>query len=390
MRSLFGYGLTTKALAKSGGWTIFDDTLKAESLDEYGNTLLSSNKFDPTLSTFEITSPGIPPSHPLIKQAKNLISDYDYFYEKMPFTIWISGTNGKTTTTEMVHHLLENSVVGGNIGLPVSLLDQQKPFWVVETSSFTLHYTKHATPNIYLLLPIQPDHLSWHGSFDAYEKDKLSPLSRMTERDVCILPKKYQNVPTAAFCIYYDKSQDLIDYFSFKHTAFKEPFLLDEVLAKSVYSILYLKEKNLEGFSVDPHKIEEFYDKEQRLWVDDSKATNVDATIQALKRYSDKPIHLVLGGDAKGQDFTFLFDLLKTLNVTLYLIGTAKKMLTQEATKYAISYTRYETLDQCVKEIANVHSQESVALLSPACASLDQFPSYKKRGEVFKNFVNSL
>ena len=115
MKTLFGYGATTKAIAKMGGWTIFDDSFKIKTIDEYSNVLLPSNYFNPNNSKLEITSPGIPPSNPLIQKAKNLISEYDYFYESMPFSIWVTGTNGKTTTTEMINYLIPNSQAGGNI-----------------------------------------------------------------------------------------------------------------------------------------------------------------------------------------------------------------------------------------------------------------------------------
>jgi UDP-N-acetylmuramoylalanine--D-glutamate ligase len=187
-KSLFGYGGTIKAIAKEGGWDIYDDKFEEISFDKYGNKLIPSELFNPENSKLEITSPGINPTNPLIKKAKNLMSDYDYFYNKFPFSIWISGTNGKTTTTQMIEYLLPNSQAGGNIGLPVANVDSNKQFWVIETSSFTLHYTKIAKPNIYILLPISPDHISWHGSFEEYEKDKLSPLNRMDERDIAIIP----------------------------------------------------------------------------------------------------------------------------------------------------------------------------------------------------------
>ena len=198
MKSLFGYGNTTKSLSKSGNWQIFDDKFKTISKDEFGNTLLPSEKFDPKNSTLEITSPGIAPTNPLIKKAQNLISDYDYFYP-FPFSIWVTGTNGKTTTTQMIEFLLPNSQAGGNIGIPLAQMDKNKQFWILETSSFTLHYTKTAKPNIFILLPITPDHISWHGSFEEYKNTKLSPMKRMTERDIAIIPEEFKNYKTSAY-----------------------------------------------------------------------------------------------------------------------------------------------------------------------------------------------
>ena len=389
MKSLFGYGITTKEIAKHGKWHIFDDSFKEVGFDKYGNRLLPSSMFEAEKSTLEITSPGIPPHHPLIKKAKNLISEFDYFYHKMPFSIWITGTNGKTTTTEMIHHLLEDSDIGGNIGIPLAKLDFSKKFWVLETSSFQLHYTKTAKPNIFVVLPIKEDHISWHGSFEEYVNAKLSPLKRMTERDVVIMPKEF-DTPTKAYKILYQNEDDLIKKFGFKKHTFKTPFLLDEVLAKSVYYILNFKEKSLKNFKIDPHKIEEFKDFKGRVWIDDSKATNVDAALNALKRYKDKKIFLILGGVDKGQNFEPLFQYMKNLDITLFIIGEKSEIFKTLSQKYNIPHTVSNTLQNSVKSIDKLHTEDSVALLSPACASFDQFKNYKQRGEEFKKLVNSL
>jgi len=383
MKALFGYGNTTKAIAKSGDWQIFDDKFTNITKDEFGNTLLPSSEFNPKTSSLEITSPGISPQNTLIQKAQNLISDYDYFNPK--FSIWITGTNGKTTTTEMINFLLPNSEAGGNIGNPLANMDKDK-LWILETSSFTLHYTKTAKPNIFVLLPITPDHISWHGSFEEYKKAKLSPLERMTERDIAIIPAEFSDYPSSAYKITYNSSEDLIKYFDFKDIIFDEPFRLDEVLAKAVYKILYLEEKSLKDFKIDPHKIEEFRDNQDRLWVDDSKATNVDATIQALKRYKNQKIYLILGGDSKGQNLSTLFKELKNYQIELFLIGKDAPLFEELAKKSDIIYTNSKTLKNCVKQIKEIF-QDGVALLSPASASLDQFKSYKERGEVFKNLV---
>jgi len=387
MKSLFGYGVTTKEIAKSGGWHIYDDSFKEVGFDKYGNKLLPSSYFDSQKSTLEITSPGIPPSHPLIKQARNLISEFDYY--QAPFSIWVTGTNGKTTTTEMIHHILPESDIGGNIGIPLGKLDKNKKFWVLEISSFQLHYTKYAKPNIFVVLPLKEDHISWHGSFEEYVKAKLSPLKRMSERDIVIMPKKF-DAPTKAYKILYENENDLIKKFNFKNNIFKTPFLLDEVIAKSVYYILFFKEADLKDFKIDPHKLEEFKDSKKRLWVDDSKATNVDAALNALKRYKDKKIFLIIGGVDKGQDFSDMFKFMKTLDIKLFIIGEKRDLFKTLAQKHDIPYEESTTLQKAVESINKTHDRNSVALLSPACASFDQFSGYKDRGEKFKEYVKNL
>jgi len=385
MKSLFGYGITTKAIAKEGNWHIFDDSFKKASFDKYGNKLLPSAHFNPEKSKLEITSPGIPPNHPLIKKAKNLISELDYFYNPSTFQIWITGTNGKTTTTQMIHFLLEKSEIGGNIGIPLKNLNPHKK-WVIEVSSFQLYYTKKAKPNIFIILPIKEDHISWHGSFEGYVKAKLSPLKRMNKRDIVIMPKEF-DTKTDAFKILYENEKDLIDYFEFKEFDFKTPFLLDEVIARGVYKILTFKDKRLKNFKIDSHKLEEFKDSKNRIWVDDSKATNIDATLNALKRYKNKKIHLIIGGVDKGQNFKELFEFMKNLDIKLYIIGENRDNFINLAKKYSINFLDSHTLENAVKDIDKNLKENEIALLSPACASFDQFNSYKDRGEKFKKYV---
>ncbi|QCT95106.1 UDP-N-acetylmuramoyl-L-alanine--D-glutamate ligase [Caminibacter mediatlanticus TB-2] len=387
MKSLFGYGVTTKEIAKSGGWHIYDDKFSEISFDKYGNKLLPSEMFEPEKSTLEITSPGIPPTHPLIKKAKNLISELDFYYDKSIFQIWITGTNGKTTTTEMTHFLLENSEIGGNIGIPLGKLNKNKT-WVIEVSSFQLHYTKFAKPNIFAILPIKEDHLSWHGSFEEYKNTKLSPLKRMTQRDVVIMPKEL-DTPTKAYKILYENEEDFIKKFNF-NAEFKTPFLLDEMIAKTIYYILNFKEKSLKNFKIDPHKLEEFKDKFNRIWVDDSKATNVDATLQALKRYKDKKLYLIIGGVDKGQNFEELFEFMKNLNIKIFIIGKETSIFEKLAKNKNISFEVSKTLNNAINSINKIHNENSIALLSPACASFDIFNSYKHRGEEFKKLVYNL
>jgi UDP-N-acetylmuramoylalanine--D-glutamate ligase len=394
--TLFGYGKTTAAIAERfGNCEIFDDKFKQE--EAFGtNKLLPMDRFDPSRSTMEIVSPGIPPNHAQVKRAKNLISEYDLFSECSPFSIWISGTNGKTTTTELIGRLLKKrgAIVGGNIGSPLAALDMEAQIWALETSSFTLHYTTRARPNIYALLPITPDHIGWHGSFEAYEAAKLKPLASLAEGELAIVPAKYKNIPTKAFVCYYENNEDIAAFFDIDTAKikFKGCFAQDALIALGVSKALFDETDYdlLNSFAIDPHKIEEFRDKLGRLWIDDSKATNFDATLQALDIYADRHIYLILGGDDKGADITPLFDRLKTMRVTIYAIGTNRDRLMQMAQDHKIEAVLCGFLDIAVAKISDRLDDKSVALLSPAAASLDQFSGYKERGEKFKAFVASL
>ena len=393
----FGYGKTTAAIAKRfGRCDTFDD--KFDQKEAFGtNTLNPMETFDPAASTLEVVSPGIPPHNAGVSRAKNLVSEYDFFADVMPFSVWISGTNGKTTTTQMVQQLLANrgSVMGGNIGTPVTELDETAPIWVLETSSFTLHYTDIAVPNIYLLLPITEDHTTWHGSFKSYAAAKLKPLAKMKEGELAVIPRAYEGkVDTDAFVVYYDDTADLAECFGIdcSKLRFNEPFLMDAVMALAVTKSLFneLDYDLLNTFKVDPHKLEEVRDSKGRLWVDDSKATNVDATIAGLKGYAKRPIHLILGGDDKGADMKPLFEAIKDLDVTVYAIGSNRPKLAELCVDFKLKCEECGFLDIAVSKIGQVLDKEGVAILSPAAASLDQFSSYKERGEKFQDSIAKL
>ncbi len=396
--TLFGYGLTTKAIAKKlgGGCIFFDDNAQKPYADEYQNQIFPSHLFDPQDSKLEVTTPSVPPHHPLIKSAQNLMSEYDYFAKTMPFTIWISGTNGKTTTTQMLEHLLRKrgAVAGGNIGTPLAELNPKAPIWILESSSFTLHHTHIASPNIYLLLPITPDHIDWHGTAEQYEQDKLKPLLTMKEGEMALVPKGLNLPETHAFIVEYDSSEFLADYFSIDSSKirFKSAFLEDALIALSVTKVLFdeVDYNTINAFTLDNHRQEETRDKEGRLWVNDSKATNLDASIQAVKTYDDKSIHLIIGGDDKGADLTPLFELIKEKNLHLYTIGANSTKVANLAEQHHIPYTPCQTLENAVKSISKKLTKDEVALLSPAAASFDQFSSYKDRGEKFFQYVKNL
>jgi len=423
--TLFGYGLTTKAIAKKlgGGCTFFDDKTSEPYTDEMENHIYPSSMFDPEKSELEVTTPSLKPDHPLIQKAKHLLSEYDYFLSSVecclptapvtpscdfgavraqrptytkPFTVWISGTNGKTTTTQMLTHLLEKrgAVSGGNIGTPLADLDPDAPIWVLETSSYTLHHTKTASPDIYLLLPITPDHLDWHGTPEAYAADKLRPLLTMKEGELALVPKGLNLPKTDAFVVEYDSIDFLADYFSIDpdHINFKAAFLEDAMLALAITRVLFdeVDYERINTFKMDLNRQQEIHDAKGRLWVNDSKATNVDAAIQAIRAYEDHHIHLIAGGDDKGIDLHPFFDAMSQVSLTLYSIGANSDRLLSLANEYNIESVESKTLDHAVAAISQNMNDNDIGLLSPAAASFDQFKNYAQRGGMFIDLVKKL
>ncbi len=421
MISLLGYGQTNKALAtylnkKNIPYRAYDDKTLTPCLDTHHKKLLPSKMFNPYESRLEIVSPGIPFDHPLVVASKHLVSEYDYIYTlwqtnrsnlDFPTTFFISGTNGKTTTARMLGLLLKshNAQVGGNIGVPLIDLyaqiktEQRKPpfVWVLETSSFSLHYTKRFAPHFYILLPLAPDHLSWHGSYEHYVHAKLKPLELMSPKATALLHASLQDhalikgLKTPPQLLFYENSADLAQLMGLDLSCvrFEEPFLLDALLALSGAK-LYSGVANYElinSYAIQPHRIEVFTDHQGHTWVNDSKATNVDATLKALDRFKDRPIHLILGGDTKGVDLTPLFETLATLQVSIYAIGVSAPTIMQMAKKYAIRACLCQELKVAVQSIKDNLQPNQIALLSPSAASLDQFASYKHRGNAFKEYV---
>ena len=380
---ILGKGITALALKdKFPNATLYDDN--------------DFDKYDLNSNELTVVSPGIPPYNNMVVKSKNIVSDYDLFESIIPFSIWISGTNGKTTTTQMTQHLLEqyNSVCGGNIGIPLSSMNEKSPIWILETSSFTLHYTNKAIPNIYILLPISEDHITWHGSFEEYRTAKLKPLLMMKENDVAIIPYEFKDIKTAAHLITYKNSDDLCEYFNIDKSQikFKEPFLLDAILAMCTQKIIFdeIDYDLINKFEIDKHKVEEFKDKKNRLWIDDSKATNIDATINALVSYKDNNIHIILGGDDKGANLIPLFENIKNLDIKVYAIGANTNKIMNFCKEFFVNAEECKYLNVAVEKIDKNLVQNSVAILSPAAASLDQFKSYAHRGEEFKMLVNNL
>ena len=380
---ILGKGITALALKeKFPNATLYDD-------NDFIDYDLNSNELT-------VVSPGIPPYNKMVLNSKNIVSDYDLFEDIIPLSIWISGTNGKTTTTQMCQELLKqyDSVYGGNIGIPLCSMNEKAAIWILETSSFTLHYTNKAKPNIYILLPISEDHITWHGTYNEYKDSKLKPLSMMRENDIAIVPFEFKDTKTDAHLITYKNSNDLCEYFNFDKSKikFKEPFLLDAILAMATQKILFdeVDYDLINSFKIDKHKVEEFKDKKNRLWIDDSKATNVDATINALVSYSTDNIHIILGGDDKGANLIPLFENIKNLDIKVYAIGTNTNKIINFCKEFSINAEECIYLNVAVEKIDKAMAQNSVAILSPAAASLDQFKSYAHRGEDFKKFIAEL
>jgi UDP-N-acetylmuramoylalanine--D-glutamate ligase len=377
-----------------------------------------------------VVSPGVPEDVPQLKQAREqgiaVIGEMELASRFLQGKIVaITGSNGKTTTTALAGAVLacgqKQVQVGGNIGTPaISLVATSTPetFNVLEISSFQLETIREFRPYIAAILNITPDHLDRHRSFDAYAAAKARIFENQTPEDYTILNAEDTNcvrlaARTRAQVIWFSRVRE-VGAGAFVRSGKvcwrdsrggeREIMPVAEIPLKGAHNV----ENALAAVAVgalaecDPAQIRravaEFKAVEHRLeyvatvngveYYNDSKATNVDATIKALESFPAN-VHLILGGKHKGSPYTVLRELLRQRAKRVYTIGAAAEIVENDV-RGAVEIVRAGTLDQAVRRAAESAVAGDVVLLAPACASFDQFPSYEHRGRAFKDAVKSL
>ncbi|MBZ5719286.1 MAG: UDP-N-acetylmuramoyl-L-alanine--D-glutamate ligase [Acidobacteriia bacterium] len=376
-----------------------------------------------------VVSPGVPVDAPPLVQARALgetvIGEIELAAQFLPGRIVaITGSNGKTTTTTLAGEIIAAggypTVVGGNIGTPaISLVEaaRQDGFAVLEVSSFQLETIATFHTKIAVVLNITPDHLDRHRTFEAYVNAKARIFENQNAADFAVL-----NADDAATADLAGRTKAQVFWFSRKQEVQQGAYVRDgkilfrdaagqreimpvsEIPLKGAHNV----ENVLAGVAVGilmqcaPERIRqtvrEFKAVEHRLeyvttirgveYYNDSKATNVDATIKALESFPAN-IHIILGGKDKGSDYTVLKDLLRQRVKRVYTIGAAAAKI-ESHIKGAAEIVHAETLDSAIKRAAAAAQPGDTVLLAPACASFDQFNSYEHRGRVFKEVVRGL
>jgi UDP-N-acetylmuramoylalanine--D-glutamate ligase len=375
-----------------------------------------------------VVSPGVPHDLPQLEVARKaaipIIGEIELASRFTDVSIVaITGSNGKTTTTSLVGEILAKSglktLVGGNIGIPaLSLLPQGSPesYMVLEISSFQLETIEHFRPRIAVILNITPDHLDRHRSFEAYAAAKARIFENQSSDDFVVLNA---DDPTCASLARYARSH--VCWFSRKVKPQFGAFTTDERIyfnsEKQVRELMPVSELSLKGghnlenvlagvsvamlAGCAPERIRaavrEFKAVEHRLefvarlggveFYNDSKATNVDATIKALESFPAN-IHLILGGKDKDSDYSVLNKLLAERVKRVYTIGAAAEKI--ESQVAGVPIQRAVTLDVAVRSAATSAKPGDIVLLAPACASFDQFQNYEHRGRMFKELVHKL
>jgi UDP-N-acetylmuramoylalanine--D-glutamate ligase len=390
-----------------------------------------------------VVSPGIPVDAPMLAQARSLgepvIGEIELAAQFLPGPIVaITGSNGKTTTTTLAGEILAAGglpmLVGGNIGTPaISLADQanRETAIVLEVSSFQLEAIQTFRPKVAVILNITPDHLDRHKTFEIYTDAKARIFENQRGNDFAVLN---QDDPTCVALA--ERTQAQVFWFSRQKevkqgawvregtilfrdgrgeqkTSQQEIMLVSEIPLKGAHNLENVLAAVCAGalMGCAPEKIRQavrdFKAVEHRLefvatirgvdYYNDSKATNVDATIKALESFPAN-IHLILGGKDKGSDYSVLNDLLRQRVKRVYTIGAAAEKIESQigsssgiqAKDGNVEIVHAETLENAIRKANAVAEPGDIVLLAPACASFDQFKNYEQRGQVFKEVVKGL
>ena len=337
-----------------------------------------------------VKSPGVPGEHPLVTEARvreiPVWSEVELGYRLLPGCrfIGVTGTNGKTTTVELLGAIFRAAgrsvVVAGNVGRPLTSVDPAE--WVVcELSSFQLEDVHELACEIAVLLNLEPDHLDRHGTFEAYRDAKL----RIFERAGIVVVPRGLGLPGIEFSRDDDlPAEPLIpgahnrENAAAATAAARAAGIDDDAIARA-----------LQEFQGVEHRLELVAEIDGVRYVNDSKATNTAAARRALAAY-DAPLRVILGGSLKGEDFTPLAESMRESVRAAYLIGEAADELDAALRPAGVTLVRCGDLATGVERAAADAQPGEIVLLSPACASFDQFRDFEERGEEFRRLVQKL
>lgn len=426
---------SVRFLLDQGASVILSDSKTRESfgnelddLEQRGVQLMLGQQFAENISwDLVVTSPGVPPMIPLLMMSRNagceVIGEVElaYRFSQVPF-LGVTGTNGKTTTTSLLGFILQQAgkevLVGGNIGAPLA---ETAPcfngeYIVAELSSFQLESCVDFHAHVGIYLNLTPDHLNRHGTMENYAAAKERLFANMTKDDFAILSLDDEPVRGAA-----ERTQASILWFSLEQPVDEGMYFDGSAICvrengQTVYSFpaanIYIKGRHnmqnamaaalaahcvgvsyddiaraLTDFKGVEHRLEFVCERDGVIYINDSKGTNPDSTLQALRAY-DQPQILLLGGYDKGSDFLPLFAEIEQRVRKLIIYGACLPSLLR-AVQLA-GFKNYEVADNCRDAISRAimaAQPGEVVMFSPACASWDEFDNFEQRGELFKQMV---
>jgi UDP-N-acetylmuramoylalanine--D-glutamate ligase len=330
-----------------------------------------------------VKSPGVPREAPLVAEAERrgvpIWSEVELGYRLVrPRLVGVTGTNGKTTTTELLGAILD-APTAGNVGHALTALDGEVSpgtLVVCELSSFQLEDVHELTCEVAVLLNLEPDHLDRYASFDDYRAAKLRIFERARAK---IVPKG-----SGLEGIEFSADDDLPAEPRIRGAHNRENAAAATAAAHALGVPDVRIAQALRTFPGVPHRLEPVGEVNGVRYVNDSKATNVAAARRALAAYEDEPVHLILGGSRKGEDLTPLARALGTNVKSVHLVG-------ETAGELAAKIPQAHDDGDLATALAHVEAEPGdVVLLSPACASYDQYANFEERGEEFRRLVQNL
>ena len=407
---------TVEALLASGAQvTAWDDReeARAKILPGRGEDLVLSDLNQADLSQFDsiVVTPGLPLNrHPIAARAMaagvEIIGDIELFARARPElpphkVVGITGTNGKSTTTALIHHIFQTagvpSLMGGNIGLPILSQDPlpEGGVYILELSSFQIDLTRTLDCDVAVLLNVTPDHLDRYDSFEAYAASKARLFAMQSPHRLAVVDQAAetnQQVLEDAEDPQIHFIQDIEPGDPSGWPALQGPHNRDNAAA-AVATCLELGlsdpaiTNGLRTYPGLPHRMERVTDRNGVLFVNDSKATNPEAAAPALAAYPK--VRWIVGGQAKSND---LGDTANHLGhvVQAYTIGESGPMFAALLRAKGITVTQAETLENAVNRASEDSQPGDTVLLSPACASFDQFRDFEARGDAFRQWVGEL
>ena len=422
---IMGYGKSGQAVEKiikklgSVSYQIYDSGKK---LNGGKYTAKLSKKF---IKQFDliIVSPGISVYNKYIVYAEKIgikvigELEFGYWFTSSP-VIAITGTNGKTTTTNLVNQILGkkySSGAYGNIGVPLTeAYSEDLDYIVCEVSSFQLETTGMFTPYISVILNIAEDHLDRHKNMENYIKCKLGLLKNCNEKSLIVLnaddkiimertagikaKKYYISMYEKVKGVYIhngkiyaclnNKPEKLVDVEEVSHLS----SVIQDILASILVGLLLKVDKEamlevIKNFKVKSHRLELIAEHNKITYIDDSKSTNIHSTLNGLSIVKDKVV-LLLGGEDKNLSFSPIFEQYKDRLVMVVAFGKTRKKIFKTGEKFGFENIKVvKTFVEAVKTACESAVENNIVLLSPACSSFDEFSSYAERGETFAKVV---
>jgi UDP-N-acetylmuramoylalanine--D-glutamate ligase len=370
-----------------------------------------------------VKSPGVPGEVPLVRAARDrgveVVGELELAWRMLPNElIAVTGTNGKTTTVELIAHIHRAAglpvSLAGNVGTALSSLIgaiDSAATVVCEVSSFQLEDATAFAPRAAVLLNLGSDHLDRHGTLEAYEAAKLKIFAAQSELDLAVLPQALSvrvaaslPAPAPALVLFGDDEQsrmrrhggelqwDEEQLLSVEDLRLRGEHNVQNAMAAAAVCLARGVDRDavragLRSFSGVAHRLEEVAQRDGVLYVNDSKATNVASTVVALEAFAGQPVRLILGGQGKGQDFAALREPVSRRCTGAYLIGEDAPKIAPALAGGQLDVRVCGDLEHALAAAERDARAGEVVMLSPACASFDQFRDFEDRGDRFRELA---